>query len=65
MRSWISVNGVPRYPLKRRELEPFLNFDEIVERLKDIAGSKSASVQERNLAGELLAAAREGEERTL
>jgi KAP family P-loop domain len=60
VRSWraSSDTGI-QYPLKRRDLESFLDFDAALKRLQAISTSGDASSADRNLALELLAAAKQ------
>lgn len=53
-RSWIasSTHGV-YYPLKRRDLEPFLDVDDALRRVDTIARNANASEADKKLAGDL------------
>ncbi len=64
-RSWMNVNGVQFYPLKRRDLGNFLDFDRAVRRLEVIALDSDASPSQRTVAKELLAAAEHGDDPSL
>jgi hypothetical protein len=61
-RSWVasSAHGV-YYPLKRRDLEPFIDVDAAVQRLDGITKSASASPARKELAVDLLNAFVQGE----
>ena len=54
-RSWAAARSV-YYPLKRRNLENFLDFDKAVQRLKAISSNAEAAEADRQLASELLIA---------
>ena len=61
VRTWMNVNGVQYYPLKRRDLENFLDFDRATRRLQAIAANDEGPPTQRALAQELLAAVTQGE----
>jgi hypothetical protein len=61
LRTWMNVNGIQYYPLKRRNLEGFLDFDRAIQRLQAIAANGDAPSTRRALAQELLAAVTQGE----
>jgi KAP family P-loop domain len=63
LRTWAAVNDIIYYPLKRANVEPFLDFDEAVRRLDNIISSSTArpSATERQLALELREAVQQGE----
>lgn len=65
VRSWMNVNGVQFYPLKRRDLENFLDFELAMRRLQVIALDNQASSAQRALASELLTAAKQGDDSSL
>jgi hypothetical protein len=61
VRGWgASSDAGVYYPLRQRELEYFLDFDDAVRRLQAIALSPSASEADRKLASELLIAVDQG-----
>jgi len=63
-RGWSSSSGEGvYYPLRRRDLESFLDFDQAVARLHSIAQSTAVSDAERRIANELIAAVNQGENR--
>lgn len=55
-RGWMQSDRT-YYPLRRRDMERFLNFDEALERLRRIAEDEGKTEEERALADELLKAA--------
>ena len=60
VRSWRASSGAGiQYPLKRRDLENFLDFDAALKRLETISTSAEASEPDRRLAHELLIAAKQ------
>jgi predicted KAP-like P-loop ATPase len=60
VRSWRASSGAGiQYPLKRRDLENFLDFDAALKRLETISSSTEASEPDRRLAHELLIAAKQ------
>jgi predicted KAP-like P-loop ATPase len=61
VRSWMDVNGTQYYPLKRRDLQSFLDFDRATQRLQTIAANNDVPTTQRALAQELLAAITQGE----
>ena len=63
VRSWSgsSTFGV-QYPLKRRDLEPFLNFDEAITRLRALSTNKDITEADRHRAQVLSDAANMGDE---
>jgi predicted KAP-like P-loop ATPase len=61
VRTWMNVNGIQYYPLKRRDLENFLDFDRAIQRLQAIAADGDAPSTQRVLAEELLTAVTQGE----
>jgi hypothetical protein len=52
-KSWSNLNGKTHYPLRRRNLEQFLDFDATLRRLEDI--SRRSDQKDQALAKELLA----------
>jgi hypothetical protein len=55
MRGWAAASGEGvYYPLKRRDLETFLDVDDAIMRLEAIVASQTASVTDKQLASELL-----------
>jgi hypothetical protein len=61
VRGWGAVNGVVYYPLRRRELEKFLDFDLAIRRLEIILRNDDASEADRVRASELLEASKQSE----
>jgi hypothetical protein len=61
VRGWATLNGVKYYPLRRRDLEHFLNFDLATRRLEVISRNDNASEAERARASELLEAIRQSD----
>ena len=63
VRSWSasSTFGI-QYPLKRRDLEPFLDFDEAIRRLRAMSTNGDVAQSDRQKALELLDAAKMGNE---
>jgi hypothetical protein len=61
VRGWGAVNGVVYYPLRRRELEKFLDFDLAIRRLEIISRNDDASEADRVRASELLEASKQSE----
>ncbi len=60
-RGWMSRNDEVLYPLKRRELADFLDYDAAVQRVRLIAGNAQTPEAQRRLATELLVAFQQGE----
>jgi hypothetical protein len=61
VRSWRASSNVGvQYPLRQRELENFLDFENAVRRMEAVASSASASDADRRLASELLLAVEQG-----
>ena len=61
VRTWMDVNGIQYYPIKRRELQSFLDFDRATQRLQTIAANNDVPAAQRTLAQELLVAITQGE----
>ena len=61
VRGWGAVNGVVYYPLRRSELEKFLDFDLAIRRLEIISRNDDASEADRVRASELLEASKQSE----
>lgn len=59
VRGWMNANGIQLYPLKRRDLEQFLDFDSAVQRLQRIAKDNHVPASQRALASELLVASKQ------
>jgi hypothetical protein len=59
-RSWRAINGNVQYPLKQEDLERFLEYDTVVERVRRIAERADAPAQQRQLAAGLLQALNQG-----
>lgn len=59
-RSWMQSDRT-YYPLNRRDLTNFLDFDVAEARLENISNDTKKAIDERNLASELLAAIRLGD----
>ncbi len=60
-RGWMQSDKT-YYPLRRRDLEHFLDFDEALERLRKISDDRRKTEDERALAEELLKAAELGKD---
>ena len=60
MRSWSAVNDTVTYPLKRRDLENFLDFDDAGRRVERIRSNPHVSIRRRQIATELLEAFEQG-----
>jgi hypothetical protein len=60
IRSWRSSNDLVYYPLKRDDLQNFLDFDHAVRRLNEIEGRPDVTPEDRQLATELLRAIDQG-----
>jgi predicted KAP-like P-loop ATPase len=61
VRSWRASSNVGvQYPLRHRELENFLDFENAVRRMEAVASSANASDADRRLASELLLAVEQG-----
>jgi predicted KAP-like P-loop ATPase len=64
VRGWAAATGVGIYhPLKRSDLENFLNYEDALRRVKVIASSSDASEADRQRASELLTAFEQGEDK--
>jgi hypothetical protein len=63
IRSWRAANGHVYHPLRRDDLQNFLNADGALRRLEVISKSTDTPEQQRKLASELLGAAEQGRER--
>ncbi len=64
-RGWIAENDRVYYPLQRRDLKNFLDYDEAVQRVQNISTDESVSSEDRQLANELLKAFRQDSEHNL
>jgi len=61
-RGWAAGSGGVYYPLRRRDLDSFLDYDDAVRRVRAIAANAEADAADRQLAQELLVAIEQGEE---
>jgi hypothetical protein len=59
VRGW-AVRDVVCYPLKRRDLERFLDYESAVRRVQEVQASPDTTEADRRLAAELLVAIRQG-----
>ena len=62
VRGWRATNGTVYYPLNRRDLKNFLDYDAALKRVQTVS-TDDASEANRKLASELLNAFAQGEER--
>jgi hypothetical protein len=59
-RGWSSGSGGVRYPLRRGDLENFLNYESARQRVERIANDSNSNPESRKLATELVGAFRDG-----
>jgi len=62
IRSWRATNGYVYHPLRRMDLQNFLDVDDALQRLEVVSKSTDASEEEQKLASELLQAADQSRE---
>jgi hypothetical protein len=60
VRGWVAVNNTVMYPLKRRDLENFLDFDAAKRRVQELASQPRLSMKQRRLVADLLTAFEQG-----
>jgi hypothetical protein len=60
VRGWRAVNNTVTYPLKRRDLDNFLDFDAARRRVQQLASPPRRSLTQRRLVTDLLTAFEQG-----